>query len=436
MKIAQRFFNRGNSKIIHKDYAGAITLFDKGIESNPKFAWAYLNRGIAKNFSLEDEGSAIYFSGNLEIDQVDPAGYRTMGITTVFKSHSSAVVLADFDRAIEINPWHAKAYFSRGMLKSGLENQNRVTADSAGYPFKTANREKLNPDYTSKPEYWHDDLANIMADFDKAIEIDPEFAEAYYTRGVTKIYRQNKSEASLQESGAMDNSLNPSDSDGVADMNVETESMDFGGAIADFDKAIDINPNYADAYYCRGLTKNYLHNPSNEISDFSWISGISAYYINRETSDNGQQPVDYQGIIADFDMAIKINPNHAKAYCSRGLTKIFCQDQWEVLTEHRKVRNSHTQDKEVLPIGRGIKNFNFKNYAAAIADFDKAIEINPKYANAYYFRGIAKFYCYDHVGGMVDCKKAIELDPSYAEDFKNRELSQRFPGNAERGYLN
>ena len=434
MKIAQRFFNRGNSKIIHKDYAGAITLFDKGIESNPKFAWAYLNRGIAKNFSLEDEGSAIYFSGNLEIDQVDPAGYRTMGIPSVFKSQSSAVVLADFDKAIEINPWHAKAYFSRGMLKSGLENQNRVTAESVGYQFKTINRERLSQGSSSQSEYWHDDLANVMADFDKAIEIDPEFAEAYYTRGVTKIYRQNKSEASFQESGAIDTSLDSSYA--ASDNHIETESMDFGGAIADFDKAIDINPNYADAYYCRGLTKNYLHNQSNEHSDFSWVSGISATCINRETPDNGEQPIDYQGIIADFDMAIKINPNHAKAYCSRGLTKIFCQDQWEVLTEPQKFNSSLKQDKEVLQTARGVKNYNFKNYAAAIADFDKAIEINPKYANAYYFRGIAKLYCYDHVGGMVDCKKAIELDPTYAEDYKNRELSQRFPGSAERGYLN
>ena len=48
MKIAQQYFNRGNSKIFLQDYAGAIVYFDKGIEINPKFAKAYYQRGLAK----------------------------------------------------------------------------------------------------------------------------------------------------------------------------------------------------------------------------------------------------------------------------------------------------------------------------------------------------------------------------------------------------
>ena len=56
MKVAQHYFNRGKKKISYKDYAGAIVYFDKGIEINPNFAWAYLNRGIAKNFNQDHDG--------------------------------------------------------------------------------------------------------------------------------------------------------------------------------------------------------------------------------------------------------------------------------------------------------------------------------------------------------------------------------------------
>ena len=434
MKIAQRYFNRGNAKIDHKDYAGAITLFDKGIENNPKFALAYLNRGIAKNFSLENEEFSIYFSGNLEIDQVDPSATRDMGLTSESGSPISAVVLSDFDKAIGINPWFAKAYFSRGMVKSGLDNHSKVSGDSSAYSAKKLTVFNPSGKKIHKIEYWHDDQAGVMADFDKAIEIDPEFAEAYYTRGLTKNYYKIKRNPKPDLKKVKKNDIRVTGIVSEPDLSPESAVKDFGGAIADFDKAIDIDPEFADAYYCRGLAKNYLQDLVHQITNLPEISEVKAEYATisrrRGSAMNGQ-PKDYQGIIADFDMAIKNNPRHAKAYCSRGLAKIFCQDQSEIATEE-----TFCEESENSYLTNWVKNYNFKNYGGAIADFDKAIGINPRFANAYYYRGIAKFHCYDHSGAKADCNKAIEIDPAFADDFDNSGLSKGFPGIAEHGYLN
>ena len=38
----------------------------------------------------------------------------------------------------------------------------------------------------------------------------------------------------------------------------------------------------------------------------------------------------------------------------------------------------------------GEQKYNKKDYQGAIADYDKAIELNPKYARAYYNRGNSK----------------------------------------------
>ena len=48
----------------------------------------------------------------------------------------------------------------------------------------------------------------------------------------------------------------------------------------------------------------------------------------------------------------------------------------------------------------------------AIADFDRAIELNPNHAGAYYNRGSAKSDLGDQAGAEADRKRAIELDPA------------------------
>jgi tetratricopeptide (TPR) repeat protein len=65
---------------------------------------------------------------------------------------------------------------------------------------------------------------------------------------------------------------------------------DYQGALADFDRAINLNPNYALAYYGRGFLK----------------------------ADKLQ---DTQSALADFDRAIELDPNNAVAYYARGILK-------------------------------------------------------------------------------------------------------------------
>jgi tetratricopeptide (TPR) repeat protein len=61
-----------------------------------------------------------------------------------------------------------------------------------------------------------------------------------------------------------------------------------------------------------------------------------------------------------------------------------------------------------------------KNYAHAITDFDRAIELDPQYHVAYYYRGLA--YCNqgDYDRAIADFDKAVELDPQDAEAYAER----------------
>ena len=84
----------------------------------------------------------------------------------------------------------------------------------------------------------------------------------------------------------------------------KAEKGDHYGAISDFTKAIEINPQYAKAYNNRGFSKTYLE--------------------------------DNYGAISDYDKAIEINPNYALAFANRGSSKESIGDMKGACDDWRK----------------------------------------------------------------------------------------------------
>lgn len=64
------------------------------------------------------------------------------------------------------------------------------------------------------------------------------------------------------------------------------------------------------------------------------------------------------------------------------------------------------------------------NYAEAITNFTKAIEIYSNYAEAYSFRARAKYNLQDNNGAINDANKAIELNPDYEPAYNVRGFSR------------
>jgi len=57
----------------------------------------------------------------------------------------------------------------------------------------------------------------------------------------------------------------------------------------------------------------------------------------------------------------------------------------------------------------GSDKHNLKDYNGAISDYNKAIEINPNLAVAYYNRAISKYFTNDLTGACEDAKKSASL---------------------------
>ncbi|HEV3028432.1 MAG TPA: tetratricopeptide repeat protein, partial [Planctomycetota bacterium] len=77
------------------------------------------------------------------------------------------------------------------------------------------------------------------------------------------------------------------------------------------------------------------------------------------------------------------------------------------------------QDIDEL-VARGLEKASAKDFEGAIAEYTKAIAVDPKNATAYSYRGNAKASMKDFDGAMEDYSKAIELVPGYTGAYNNR----------------
>ena len=98
---------------------------------------------------------------------------------------------------------------------------------------------------------------------------------------------------------------------------------------------------------------------------------------------------DYQAAIADYDEAIRLNPELAEAFNNRGNAKDELGDHAGAIADYDEAIRLKPDDAGAFH-NRGISKFNMKDNPGAIADFDEALRLKPDDAGALHNRGVAK----------------------------------------------
>ncbi|MEO0536487.1 MAG: tetratricopeptide repeat protein, partial [Cyanobacteria bacterium P01_A01_bin.123] len=214
------------------------------------------------------------------------------------------------------------------------------------------------------------------------------------------------------------------------DGNAKRDSENYQGAIDDYTKAIELNPDYADAYNNRGIAKRALGDNQDAIDDYTKAIELNPNYADAYTNRGNAKGAleEYQGAIADHTKAIELNSDYALAYNNRGIAKRALGDNQGAIDDYNEAiqidQNWGNIGLYVAYNNRGNAKEDSGDNPGAIDDYTKAIELNPDYAEAYYNRGIAKRALGDNPGAIDDYTKAIELDPNYAVAYNNRGVAK------------
>ena len=266
-----------------------------------------------------------------------------------------------------------------------------------------------------------------LNDFAKAVKLDPDGANDFKLdpQGTAYgYYIQGGLELILGQSKA-----------GQGD--VKKAQKHYQRAFQSYDEAKNLNPDDADVYYDKAIK---ILNPDN--ADTYQMRGVFKSLLGQSKAKRGdvaEARLHYQGAITDYQEAIKRYEEVTKqnseftvlAYNNLGYTKYLlgksfeskdgqenmehAQKLYEEAIVHSNEAIRLNPDHAIVYSTRGYAKAALKDYAAAIADFSKTIETierNSKFiAKAYWERGLAYQKIGQHERAKVDFAEAKKLDP-------------------------
>ncbi|BAY42093.1 TPR repeat-containing protein (plasmid) [Nostoc sp. NIES-2111] len=189
------------------------------------------------------------------------------------------------------------------------------------------------------------DLKSVAECFEKALTLNPNFAEVHNAIGLVQF--------------------------GIGK---------YEGAIEMFENAIALNPNFAEAYNNRGLSRLKICHKS-----------------------------EFPKVVEDYNQAIALNPNLLEAYQNRAdIYKNYIGDFDAAMQDYQKIISLEPNRVEPY-VNIAHIDFISGRLEEALTQLEKALSINPDCPEAYCGRGTVRFHLDDKEGAKKDLFLAFDL---------------------------
>jgi tetratricopeptide (TPR) repeat protein len=186
-------------------------------------------------------------------------------------------------------------------------------------------------------------------------------------------------------------------------------------AVADFDRALAVRPDYPEALTNRGRARLALRDWAGAQADLDQALTFAATtpFAAAVLHNRGllrQERKALTGALADFDKALEIDPKHAATYVARGLIRKEVGDLQGALEDFdQALEQNPSQGLAAIYHGRGGVRVLLNDFAGALADYDRALSLDPEKFHLYISRGNARYHRRDR-RAVLDFRMAFRLD--------------------------
>ncbi len=179
------------------------------------------------------------------------------------------------------------------------------------------------------------------------------------------------------------------------------------------------------AYIEQGVAKAELGQYEEAIADYDAALRLDPDHVgalvNRSLAWIGLGR--YEDAIADYDAVLRLDPEQVGAWANRGAAKAKLGRHNEALADYDAVLR--LDPNHVLALAnRGLARIALGRYEEAIADFDSVLRLDPDNAGVYNNRGWVKARLGRHEEAIADYDAALRLDPNNAMAYNNREQAR------------
>ena len=445
--------NRYDSEMLHhrgvmlarmERYEEAEQDLDRAIYLDPGDAGAYITRAMIRYFRDNLNGALADYDMSIMIDPANITGHYNRGNLRAQIGDDNRAI-EDFDIVIDAEPDNLMAIFYRGVLREQTGDYRGAEADISkvleeypqfmqGYQIRSEVREKLGNLRGAE-----EDAMVVMRDrnrrFNSAMGYDDDQADK--NEGKTRE-RSDKNVRNYRKI--------------VVDENLENStgfSSEYRGKVQNRNVEVQYLEPYRLTYYRDNSQVVSVVHGSRVVEELS-ASGCFMSELVLENHDVQLAEVQIDRLFADIGRRSQgISNDPGKADClllARAIDFFLLQDftnaesdldnavsfnpdNWAVWFCRAQVRARSIQVKraeqemDIKQSGTGVReNTADPGYQFVIRDLNRAIDLEPSFAFAYYNRGTVYAMTNDLHAALVDFDKAIELDETLAEAWYNRGL--------------
>lgn len=367
----------------------ALKAFQALAAAEPRNPLPQIDIAAVYNVLKQPDNVVTALSKAIALNGRDAVSFNDRGVFYLELRQTDAA-LKDFDKAIEIDPQYALAWRNRGRLfrdagklDAALRDLNKsvaLKADAENLFHRSQVLTKLG-----RPK-------EGLADIDKALVLDPDYAEAFYVRALAE-WALNKPDAAFDDLEKCIKLLTNPEKKALAYLqggDWRQERKEYREAVGQYTQALQMRPDWPQALHPRGVALSSLGDLPDAIRDFAKLvelepqvkehkQNLASTY--RKLATVKYRAKDNDGVFAAISKAIALVPDNGSYLLDRaefyGLHKRF----GEAIPDYERVIKLGGGDARIF-YDLGYARYMTKDFAGALADFEKAFQLNPKNEDA------------------------------------------------------